>query len=87
MNMADWVEATAQRTSSSVVDRMAPTVRNHSTGMVGPEDTMVRVDGVVLLEVEDEVGQVDEDAKASVYNLDRKSHVLSPFGTYRWMCD
>ena len=46
--------------------------------MVDREAMVDRVDGVVLLEVEDEVGQVDEDAKASVYNLDRKSHVLSP---------
>ena len=48
--------------------------------------TMVRVDRVVLLEVEDEVGQAHEDAKDSVGHLGRKSRVLSPFGTYWWMC-
>ena len=42
------------------------------------EATVVRVEGVVLLKVEDEVGQADEDAKDSVNHLDRKSRVLSP---------
>ena len=51
------------------------------------ELTVVRVDGVVLLEVEDEAGQAYEDVKDSVGHLGRKSRVLSPLvGTYRWMC-
>jgi hypothetical protein len=61
-----------------MVDRMEPKVRDHSTEMVNREETVVRVEGVVLLEVEDEAGQADEDAKDSVIHLDRKSHVLSP---------
>ena len=60
------------------VDRMEPTVRDHSAEMVDREATVVRMDGVGLLEVEDEAGQADEDAKDSVDRLDRKSHVLSP---------
>ena len=48
--------------------------------MVDREATMVRVDRVVLLEVEDEVGQAHEDAKDSVDSLGRKSfpfwHIL-----------
>ena len=66
---------------------MEPTVRDHSREMVDQEATVVRVEGVVLLELEDEDGQVDEDTKDSVDHLDQKSHILSPlFGTYRWMC-
>ena len=80
------MEAVALRTSSSVVDRMEPTVRDHLAEMVDREATVVRVEGVVLLEVEDEVGQVDEDAKDSVDHYDRKSHLFPLFGTYRWMC-
>ena len=30
--------------------------------------------------------KADEDAKDSLDRLDRKSHILSIFGTYRWMC-
>ena len=40
---------------------------------------MVHVGRVGLLDVEDEFGQVDEDAKHLVDRLDRKPHVLSPF--------
>ena len=54
MDMADRVEAMTRRTSSSVEDRMAPTVRDHSAGMVGRRATVVLMDGMVLLEVEDE---------------------------------
>ena len=57
MDVADRVEATTRRTSSSVVDRMAPTVRDYLAGMVGREATTVRMDGMVLLEVEDEAEQ------------------------------
>ena len=81
------MEAASQRTSSSVLDRMEPTVRDHSAEMVDREATVVRVDRVVLLEVEDKVGKVDEEAKDSVAHLGQKSRVLSLlFGTYRWMC-
>ena len=62
------------------------TVRDHSAGMVGRQVTVVRADGVVLLEVEDEAGQAHKDAKGSVGHLGRKSRVLDPFGTYRLMC-
>ena len=44
---------------------MEPTVQDHSMEMVDREVTVVHVDGVGLLEVEDEVGQVDEEAKGS----------------------
>ena len=57
---------------------MGPTVRDHSAEMVGRKATVVRVDGVVLLEVEDDVGQADEDTKDSIDRFDQKSHVLSP---------
>ena len=46
--------------------------------MVDRVATVVRVDGVVLLQVEDEAEKANEDAKDSVDRLDRKSHVLSP---------
>ena len=86
-DLADWVDEVAQRTSSSVVDRMEPTVRDHSAEMVDREAAMVRVHRVDLLEVEDEARQAHEVAKGSVGRLGRKSRVLSPiFGTYRWMC-
>ena len=75
-----------RRTLLSVVDRMEIAVQDHMTEMVDRKATVVHVERVGLLEVEDEVGQVDEEAKDSVDHLDRKSHVLSPFGTYRWMC-
>ena len=87
MDVADWVEATTRRASSSVADRMEPTVRDNSGEMVGQKVTVVRVDGVVLLEVEDKTGRAHEDAKGPVGRLGRKSRVLSPiFGTYLWMC-
>ena len=57
---------------------MEPTVRDHSVEMVDRVATVVRVDRVVLLEVEDEARKAEEDAKDSVDRLDRKSHVLSP---------
>ena len=47
---------------------------------------MVRVGRVGLLEVEDDVGQVDEDAKDSVDHHDRKSHILLPFLAYSGLC-
>ena len=46
--------------------------------MVEREATVVRMDGVVLLEVEDKVGQAHEDAKDSVGRPGRKSRILSP---------
>ena len=79
MDVADRVEATTRRTSSSVADRMEPTVRDHSAKMVGRKATVVRVDGVDLLEVEDEAEQAHEVAEDSVGRLGRKSRVLSPF--------
>ena len=50
---------------------MEPTIRDHSVEMVDRETA------VVLLELEDEDGQVDEEAKDSVGRLGRKSRVLS----------
>ena len=77
----------ARRTSSNVVNRMDLTVQVHTAEMMDREATVVRVKRVSLLEVEDEIGQVDEEAKDSVSRLNRKSHILSlSFGTYRWMC-
>jgi hypothetical protein len=61
-----------------MVDQMELTVRDRSTEMVDQEATVVQVERVVLLEVEDEAGQADKDAKDSVDHLDRKSHVLFP---------
>ena len=40
-----------------MVDRMEPVFREHAADMVDREATMVHVERVVLLEVEDEVGQ------------------------------
>ena len=57
---------------------MEPTVRDHSAEMVDREAAVVRVDGVVLLEVENKTGQAHEDAKDSVGRLGQKSRVLSP---------
>ena len=57
MDMADQVEATTRRTSLSVADRMAPTIRDYSAEVVDQKATVVRVDRVDLLEVEDEAGQ------------------------------
>ena len=60
------MEATTRRASSSVADRMESTVRDHSVEMVGRKAAVVRVDGVVLLEVENKTGRAYEDAKDSV---------------------
>ena len=65
---------------------MEPAVRDHTAEMVDREATVVRVERVGLLEVEDKVGQVDEDAKDSVDHHDGKSHIFPVLGTYRWMC-
>ena len=46
--------------------------------MVDRKAAVVRVDGVVLLEVEDKTGRAHEDAKDSVGRRGRKSRVLSP---------
>ena len=43
--------------TSSMVDRMEPTVREHTADMADWEATMVHVERMGLLEVEDEVGQ------------------------------
>ena len=67
--MVDRVETVVRRTSSSVVDRMEPTVRDHSAEMVNREAEAVRMDGVVLLEVEDKTGRAHKDAKDSVGRL------------------
>ena len=64
VDVADWVEAMTRRTSSSVEDRMAPTVRDHSAGMVGRKATVVCMDGMVLLEVEDEAEQATRALRA-----------------------
>ena len=48
LNMVDRVETVVRRTSSSVVDWMEPTVRDHSAEMVDREAMVVRVDGVVF---------------------------------------
>ena len=79
VDVADRVEATTRRTSPGMADRMEPTVRDHSAEMVGRTTTVVRVDGVDLLEVEDETEQAREVAEGSVGRLGRKSRVLSLF--------
>ena len=43
-----------------MVDQMELVFREHVVDMVGREATVVHVERVGLLEVEDEVGQVDE---------------------------
>ena len=86
VDVADRVEATTRRTSSSVVDWMAPTVRDHSAGMVGREATVVRMDGMVLLEVEDEAEQATRALRARLAALAENLACCPPFGTYRWMC-
>ena len=72
MDMADRVEATTRRASSSVPDRMEPTVRDHSAEMVGRKATVVLVDGVDLLEVEDEAEQAPRSAMDLSVRLGRK---------------
>ena len=67
--MADRVEATTRRTSSSVADRMGPTVRDRSAEMVGRKATMARVDGTGLLEVEDEAEQATRALRARLAAL------------------
>ena len=65
---------------------MGPAVRDHSAEMVGRKATVVRVDGVDLLEVEDKAeqahevakGSVGRLAKGSVGRLGRKSRGLPP---------
>jgi hypothetical protein len=47
-----------------VVDRVGPMFREHA-GMADREASVVRVERVVLLEVENEVGHADEGAKDS----------------------
>ena len=53
--LADRVETVVRQTPSSVDDQMEPTVREHTTEMVEWEATVVRVERVGLLEMEDEV--------------------------------
>ena len=86
MDVVDWVETTTRRTPSSVVDRVEPTVRDHSAGMVGRKSTMVRVDGMVLLEVEDKVEQATRALRARLAALVENLAFCPLFGTYRWMC-
>ena len=85
--MVDRVETVVRRTSSSVVDRVEPTVRDHSVEMVNREASVVRMDGVVLLAVEDEASKPTRMLRARLVTS-AENLAFSPlyFGTYRWMC-
>ena len=54
-DLVDRVETVVRRTPSSVVDRMERMVREHTVDMVDREATVVHVERMGLLEVEDEV--------------------------------
>ena len=58
-DLADRVETVVRRTQLSMVDRIDPTVREHTADMADRETTVVHVERMGLLKVEDEV---DEDA-------------------------
>ena len=69
-----------------MADRREPAVRDYTVEMVDREATVVRVERVGLLEVEDEVGKVDKDTKDSVDHHDRKSQLFPLLGTNGWIC-
>jgi hypothetical protein len=70
-----------------VADRVEPMFRGHAAGTTDREASVVRVERVVLLEVEDESGRTDKAAEVSSAFYGRKSHLFSLLlGTYWWMC-
>jgi hypothetical protein len=68
----DWVETTVRRKLLGVVDRVEPMFREHAAGMADREASVVRVERVVLLEMENEVGHADEGAEDSSDSCSRK---------------
>ena len=85
--MVDRVATVVRGNAVDVADQMEPVFRKHGAGMVDREASVVRVERAGLLEVEDEVGQADEDADDLVAFRGRKSHLFPLWlGTYRWMC-
>jgi hypothetical protein len=62
-NMADRMEPTVRQKSLGVVDRVVPMLREHAAGMADREASVVRLERVVFLEMENEVEHADEDAE------------------------
>ena len=56
MRRPDRVETVVRRTPTSMVDRMELTFREHATDTVDREATMVHVERMGMVEVEDKVG-------------------------------
>jgi hypothetical protein len=59
------METTVWQKSLGVVDRVEPMFQEHAASMADREASVVRVERVVLLEVENEVGHDDEDEEDS----------------------
>jgi hypothetical protein len=64
-SLVERMETTVRQTSLGVVDRVEPIFQEHATSMADREASVVRVEWVVLLEVENEVGHDDEDGEDS----------------------
>jgi hypothetical protein len=64
-DVEDRVEPTVRQKPLGVVDRVVPMFQEHAAGTADQEASMVRVERVVLLKVENEVGHADEDAEDS----------------------
>jgi predicted protein tyrosine phosphatase len=65
LGMVDRMETTVQQKSLGVVDRVEPMFQEHTASMANREASVVRMERVVLLEVENEVGHDDEDYEDS----------------------
>jgi hypothetical protein len=59
------METTVRRKPLGVVDRVVPMFREHAADMADREASVVRLERVVLLKVENEVGHADGDAEDS----------------------
>jgi hypothetical protein len=63
------METTVRRKSLGVVDQVETMFQEHATSMADWEASVVRVERVVLLEVENKVGHDDEDGEDSQCRL------------------
>jgi hypothetical protein len=63
--VVDRMETMVRPKSLVVVDQVEPMFQEHAASMADREASVVRVERVVLLEVENEVGHDDEDGEDS----------------------
>jgi hypothetical protein len=65
LGVVDRMETTVRPKSLAVVDRVEPMFQEHAASMADREASVVCVERVVLLEVENEVGHDNEDGEDS----------------------